>query len=375
MSSELILAPSDFVALLNQTLEVAYPSVIIEGELTNFRLSKNKWLYFDLQDELASVKFFGAIYNLPGPLEDGLKVRVIGSPRLHPRFGFSINIQNIALAGEGSIKKAAQLLRAKLDAEGLFAPERKRPLPALPKKIGLITAGNSAAYGDFIKILDERWGGITVNLADIYVQGAKAPAQIIWAIEYFNELPDLPEVLVITRGGGSAEDLAAFSDERVVRAVAASRIPTVVAVGHEIDISLAELAADLRASTPSNAAQLLVPERSQAMSALASLSSSLQNSVADALNSHGEQLANNSALLKDQMSSLLKDTETNLSASQKLVKLFDPYAALRRGYAVIKKGSRYVTSIKQLKPSDLLAIQLADGTIGAKVERGRSGKA
>src|SRR6266404_7913403 len=140
---DIILSPSDFVSLLNQTLEVAYPSVVIEGELANFRISKNKWLYFDLQDEQASVKFFGTVYNLPGPLEDGLKIQVVGYPRLHPRFGFSINVQSLAPVGEGSIKKAADLLRAKLEAEGLFDPDRKRLLPALPQTIGLITAASS----------------------------------------------------------------------------------------------------------------------------------------------------------------------------------------------------------------------------------------
>src|SRR6266404_7384243 len=183
---DIILSPSDFVSLLNQTLEVAYPSVTIEGELSNFRVSKNRWLYFDLHDEQASVKFFGTVYNLPGPLEDGLKIRVVGSPRMHPRFGFSVNVSSISPVGEGSIKKAAQLLQAKLTAEGLFDSARKRLLPATPETIGLITAGNSAAYADFIKILNERWGGVEVQLADVYVQGAQAPAQIVQAIEYFN---------------------------------------------------------------------------------------------------------------------------------------------------------------------------------------------
>jgi exodeoxyribonuclease VII large subunit len=230
----LILSPSEFVALLNQTLEAAYSLVIIEGELSEFRVSKSRWVYFNLKDDQSSVKFFGTVYNLPGPLEDGLNVQVIGSPRLHPRFGFSVNIQSITPVGEGSIKKAADLLHAKLEAEGLFAPERKRPLPLVPQTIGLITAAGSAGYSDFIKILNERWGGVQISLADVYVQGQQAPPQIVRAIEYFNELPVLPEVLVITRGGGSLEDLASFNDERVIRAVAASRIPTLVAVGHEL---------------------------------------------------------------------------------------------------------------------------------------------
>ena len=146
-----VLAPADFVALLNQTLEFAYPLVTIEGELSNFRVSKGRWVYFDLQDEAASVKFFGTVYNLPWPLEDGLKIRVVGSPRLHPRFGFSVNITSIAPVGEGSIKKAADLLAAKLQAEGLFDEDRKRRLPEIPARIGGIMLEDRARGQIFVR--------------------------------------------------------------------------------------------------------------------------------------------------------------------------------------------------------------------------------
>src|SRR5581483_12363015 len=157
MPTEIIFTPADFIAALNQTLEFAYPSVVIEGELSNFRVSKNRWVYFDLKDELASVPLFGTVYSLPGPLEDGLTIRVVGMPRMHPRFGFSVNFQSILPVGEGSLKKAADLLLQKLSAEGLFEPERKRPLPQIPETIGLVTAAGSAAAADFEKILNERW--------------------------------------------------------------------------------------------------------------------------------------------------------------------------------------------------------------------------
>jgi exodeoxyribonuclease VII large subunit len=219
MQEELIFSPAEFVAVLNQTLEYAYPLVAIEGEISSFKVSKNRWVYFDLKDEEASVRFFGTVYSLPGPLEDGMTVRVIGSPRLHARFGFSVNFQSILPVGQGELKKAADLLFKKLEAEGLFAPERKRLLPYLPKKIALITASDSAAAADFSKILNERWGGVEILLADVYVQGEQAPMQIVQAVEHLNQLSEVPEVLVITRGGGSAEDLSAFNDERVVRAV------------------------------------------------------------------------------------------------------------------------------------------------------------
>jgi exodeoxyribonuclease VII large subunit len=366
---DLVLTPADFVALLNQTLEFAYPSVIIEGELSNFRVSKNRWLYFDLQDEQASVKFFGTVYNLPGPLEDGLKIRVVGSPRLHPRFGFSVNVVSISAVGEGSIKKAAQLLQAKLTAEGLFEPARKRLLPAIPETIGLITAGNLAAYGDFIKILGERWGGVEVQLADVYVQGTQSPLQIVRAIEYFNERPALPDVLIITRGGGSAEDLAAFSDERVVRAVAASRIPTLVAIGHEIDTSLAELAADQRASTPTNAAQLAVPNRAEVIAGLRAAGNSLGASLSQDFQLAIANTVQSREYLTARVKVLLSDNQSLLISNRKLMGVFDPAAALKRGYAIASKGGAHISSIKQLKLNDQLAVQLSDGRIDSKITK------
>jgi exodeoxyribonuclease VII large subunit len=363
-----ILAPSEFVALLNQTLELAYPLVVIEGELINFRVSKNRWVYFDLQDDGASVKFFGTVYNLPGPLEDGMVMQVIGSPRLHPRFGFSVNVQSMAPVGQGSIKKAADLLRAKLEAEGLFEPARKRPLPPVPQTIGLITAGSSAAYADFIKILNERWGGVDIWLADVYVQGQQAPLQIVKAIEHFNSQPNLPDVLVVTRGGGSAEDLAAFNDERVVRAVAASRIPTLVAVGHEVDISLAELAADLRASTPTNAAQLAVPSKHEAIAELKAIRSNLNTVAVQNFELSIRDAQDSSKYLTSQVNLLLKNLQNELFSNRKLVNVFDPRAALKRGYAIVSRQGRHISSINKVSLGDKLSVQLSDGTIGAKVE-------
>lgn len=363
-----ILSPADFVALLNQTLEIAYPFVIIEGELSNFKVSKNRWVYFDLQDEIASVRFFGTVYVLPGPLEDGLKIRVVGSPRMHPRFGFSVNIQSISPVGAGSIKKAADLLKAKLQAEGLFDLERKRPLPSIPTTIGLITAAGSAAYTDFIKILNERWGGVEVWLADVYVQGAQAPHQIVRAIEYFNEMPKLPDVLVVTRGGGSAEDLASFNDERVVRAVSASRIPTLVAVGHEVDVSLAELAADMRASTPTNSAQVVVPDKKQILSELASLKKSLERGVQEHFLNANRQLIEDKKYLSSQAASFLDSTAGDIKEMRKLASIFDPDAALKRGYAIVSKAGKHISSVRDVKAGDKLSVKMSDGTISTKVE-------
>ncbi len=364
---DVILSPTDFVALLNQTLEFAYPVVAIEGELSGFRVAKNRWVYFDLKDEVSSVSFFGTVYQLPGPLQDGLMLRVAGTPRMHPKFGFSINIQSVIPIGEGSIKKAADLVRLKLEKEGLFEPSRKRALPVFPRTIGLITAAKSAAYADFMKILSERWGGLEVLLADTYVQGEQAPSQIVQAIEYFNESKDLPDILVITRGGGSAEDLAAFNDERVVRAVAASRAPTIVAVGHEVDESLAELAADARASTPTNAAQIAVPDKRHELIGLKNTRNLAAAAVEDVYENCLQQFASTENLLAGSMELILRTEQERLAANRRLAALFDPRAALKRGYAIVRRGSSHITKTGQVKKGDELNIQVSDGKINAKV--------
>src|SRR4051812_38117160 len=196
---------SEFVAVLNQTFEYAFPDVVVTGELLNFRVSKNKWVYFDLKDDEASVRCFGTVYHLPGPLEDGMLLNVRAMPRLHPQFGFSLNVTNISPAGAGSIRKAADLLQAKLVAEGLFDPERKRPLPYPPAHIGLVTSGESAAYADFNKIINARWSGLQITHVDVQVQGEAAPAQIVDALDQLNTMAEPPEVIVLIRGGGSAE--------------------------------------------------------------------------------------------------------------------------------------------------------------------------
>jgi exodeoxyribonuclease VII large subunit len=358
---------SEFVALLNQTLEYAYPNVVITGELANLRVSKNRWVYFDLKDELATVKFFGTVYQLPGPLEDGMLLKVRGQPRLHQLYGFSVNVMSIQPTGEGTIKRAAELLRVKLMAEGLFEESRKRGLPYPPARIGLVASKQSAAYADFIKILDARWQGVTIELVDVQVQGEAAPAQIVGAIEQFNARAEPPEVVVLIRGGGSAEDLAAFSTEQVTRAVASSRVPTLVAIGHEIDLSLAELAADRRASTPSNAAELLVPDRTQARLAL-------QNTV-EQLHQTGRrqfQLANSHLQLQatgieQKTRQILSQAAAAVKNQSQLLDALNPQAILRRGYAIVRQGGQPVRSTRALSTGGIVDVQVSDGGFTATV--------
>lgn len=363
MNGEVILGVSDFVAIFNQTINYAYPSVTILGELANFRISKNRWVYFDLKDEAASVKFFGSVYTLKTPLEDGMLIKVVGTPQLHQQFGFSITVQSIELSGEGTIERAARLLEAKLTKEGLFDPMRKRSVSLPPTKIGLITSSESAAYSDFMKILNERWGGVRVQLYDVQVQGEDAPRQIVEAIAACNSYVDPADIIVVTRGGGSADDLQAFSTEQVTRAIATSRIPTMVAIGHERDISLAEMAADYRASTPSNAAQMLVPEREQVIK---SLHDTWQLIVREFLNRSKEERQFIREEIRVTAVELLNQIETekhNLKNIRQLLSALHPEQLLKRGYAIVRNGNTVVKSVKNIKKDTELSVQLQDGTL------------
>jgi exodeoxyribonuclease VII large subunit len=367
MDEFLTVSVSEFVDLVNQTYEIAFPSVTIVGELANFRVSKNRWVYFDLKDENAQVKFFGTVYMLPGPLEDGMMLQVRGTPRMHPLYGFSVTAQAIRPVGEGAIKKASELLQAKLTAEGLFDAERKRILPAIPERIGLIASRESAAYIDFMKIINARWGGLTIEFIDVQVQGEIAPAQIVSALQQFNQLQSPPEVIVITRGGGSAEDLQAFSTEQVTRAVALSRIPTLVAIGHERDISLAELAADLRASTPSNAAELLVPDRNELLGRVHELARSMHIEIDNLLADAREGLLRAVDQSTQAVNRLIEKSRTDVARYKQLLTVLSPEAALQRGYALVRSGGQVVRSVRSVKPGDVVDIQVQNGMIIANV--------
>lgn len=368
MNQELILSVSDFVAVFNQTLEFAYPTVSIVGELSNFKVSKGKWVYFDLKDKSSSVRFFGTVYALPGPLEDGMKLQVTGVPRLHNLFGFSVNVQHIKAVGEGSIKKAAVLLQAKLTAEGLFDPSRKRPLPYPPQKIGLVASGESAAYVDFVKILGQRWGGIEIIHADVQVQGESAPAQIAAAIEQLNASQNA-DVIVITRGGGSADDLQAFSTEAVVRAVAGSRTPTLVAIGHEVDTSLAEMAADVWASTPSNAAEILVPDRISVISLQESYLKQIVQNLQNTIDTIRSQFSRSSETFGQIIVKSITHERHQLAVAGQVLHGYDPRRILKQGYASVYFGGNMVRSVHQVQKGNDVIIHLADGDAEAQITK------
>lgn len=360
----MVFGVSDFVAVFNQTLEYAYPSVSIEGELANVRVSRGKWVYFDLKDEYSSVKCFGTIYQLPGPVEDGMRVRIVAAPRLHQLYGFSLNISQMMPVGEGSIKKAADLLLLKLEKEGLFDEARKRPLPYAPSRIALVTSPESAAYKDFLKILKARWSGVAIQLFDTQVQGEQGVIDVVSALERVSQLDPLPEVVIVTRGGGSADDLAVFSTEQVVRAVAASRVPTLVAIGHEIDVSLAELAADVRASTPSNAAEILVPDKKSVAKELISLQKDLADGVSRLVESEQQTLIYITNQLVDYMQAALASSIDRLKQDKNTLELLSPQATMKRGYAIVRSvGGNVVRTVAQATTEQRMSLEFADGTL------------
>jgi len=381
-----VISVSDLVSLINQTLDYAYPVVLVEGEVANFRVSKGRWAYFDLKDANSTVRFFASVYTLNSPIEDGMMLKVTGNPRLHNLYGFSVTVQSVELSGEGTIKRAQELLKAKLDDEGLFADDRKRDLPKYPKKIGLVTSSQAAAYTDFIKIINQRWGGLEISLIDVQVQGEPAVKQIVNAINQYSTMAETVDVVVVIRGGGSPEDLAAFSAEPVVRAVAASRIPTIVGIGHEQDISLAELAADQRASTPTNAAQMVVPDRQEVISGINYLLSNMNNSfmTLTTVNNHKidvalQRIANQLAAparkiddldqaLSTALNLILQSNSNKLDGLSQTLGSLDPKSVLKRGYSLVRtEAGEVVKNSKQLNAGSSVVLEFGQGKANAEV--------
>ena len=354
-----IFSVSDFIAVLNQTIEYAYPSVEIEGEVSSFKVNQGKFIFFDIKDKTGSIGCFMTVWQMRVPIEDGMKIIVSAVPKLTQWGKFSLTIKTVRPSGEGAIKKSFELLKLKLENEGLFATERKRQLPLIPEHIAVISSTQAAGYADFIKILGDRWGGVKVDVAHVQVQGASAPDQIIKAINYFNQQEQLPEVIVIIRGGGSADDLSAFNDEPLVRAIASSRIPTLVGVGHEIDESLADLAADVRASTPSNAAQILVPDRAEIIRAVHTQVRSLLPRVLQSINQQKQAINTLLTTALETIENTINVGLNRLDSLKNVLAQLNPETILARGYALIRGD---------IKIGAIVEIETYKNIIGAEIK-------
>lgn len=364
------LTVSGCLALINQTLEFAYPAVLVEGEVNSFKVNRDKYVFFDLKDDQSSLGCFMTVWQLRMPLEDGMRVQVIASPKLTAWGKFSLTVREIRPIGAGSIKKSADILQAKLEKEGLFNPERKRPLPPLPSSIGLIASAESAGYIDFLTIIGARWGGIDITVANVQVQGMGAAEQIKRAIEHFNSSSSPPEILVIVRGGGSADDLSTFNDEPLVRAVAASAIPILAGVGHEIDVSLVDMAADVRAATPSNAAEILTPDRRELISLINSTVGRIQERTIARLRDARQLTEQFAPKAIKHLIRQLSRSQQLISQQRRLLEQLSPKSALRRGYALIKHDGKLVgrDQQKKLTVGNRLQIELEYIMIKAGVE-------
>ena len=378
---EMAFTPTEFVGVVNQTLEYAYSSVTIVGEVASFKVNQGKWVFFDLKDEESSVSCFMTLWSLRQPLEDGMKVMVRCVPKVTKWGKFSLTVSQVMPVGEGSLKKAYEMLKKKLASEGLFDPAKKRPLPEDLTKLGVISSTQAAGYADFIKIINARWGGIKVEVAHTQVQGMDAPDQIIRALKYFNERGDV-QVIAILRGGGSADDLSCFNDEKLAREIASSRIPVITGIGHEVDESLCDLVADKVASTPSNAAEILTKDRKEEKARLMKL----MTKTGQTLTQNIEQALNDNRMKVKRISSgiMVKYIEPMLAHSQeavrgcldkiksehlvvsnaisqkiKLLEALNPEKVLARGYAILAG---------KISPGELIGITTLEKEIKAEIK-------
>jgi len=349
------------------------PTLWIEGEVTELR-RQERWqsVFFTLKDPdggatLAVQMPRGQFDALELGLEEGEVVHVFGRAELYEQRGeLRLKALTIERFGLGAHLAALERLKKKLAAEGLFAAGRKRPLPRYPRLIGLVTGNDAAAKRDVLTHIVQRFPPANVVVAETYVQGTRAPAAIATAIG------DLcrrgADVIVLARGGGSFEDLLPFSDERVVRAVARCAVPVVSAVGHEQDVPLCDLAADVRASTPTAAARLVVPDIVELRGRLLRSREGLHRGARRAAERHAERLATLHERLQRAPVLALERRRARLDTAHARLIALSPSATLERGYAIVRRGDAVVRAPSDVAPGDALEVRVAEGSFGARVE-------
>ncbi|MES1934131.1 exodeoxyribonuclease VII large subunit [Salinisphaera shabanensis T35B1] len=301
--SRIVFSVSELNASVRQLLEHSYGLLWVEGEISNLARPRSGHLYFSLKDGDAQVRaalFRGKARLMRTPLADGDQVRVRARVSLYAARGdYQLIVEHVEPAGDGALRRAFEQLKARLDAEGLFAVERKRALPAAPARIGVIASATGAAIRDVLSVVSRRFPLGAVRIYPVPVQGDAAPPAIVKALTLASERADC-DVLLLVRGGGSLEDLWAFNDENVARAIVASRVPVISGVGHEVDVTIADFAADVRAATPSAAAELVCPDLGARAQALPRLADQLNRRMAVRLQHAGQRLATLDARLARQ---------------------------------------------------------------------------
>jgi exodeoxyribonuclease VII large subunit len=350
------------------------PSVWVEGEVTELRRQAGwQTVFFTLKDLedgscLPVTMPRGSFDGLRLDLADGARVHVFGRPELYEARGqFKLRALSIEPLGLGDMLARLERLKVKLAAEGLFATERKRSLPAFPRRIGLLTGNEAAAKRDFTTAVEARFPAASLVVAQTYVQGPQAAAAIATTLARLAAEPGV-DVVVLARGGGSFEDLLPFNDERVVRAVATSPVPVVTAVGHEQDTPLCDLAADVRASTPTAAARLVVPDEGELRERLVRLRTSLARETGRTVVKARERLDLEHARLRRAPRLLLERRRSSLEHAAGRLRALSPDATLARGYAIVRGTGGIVRAAGSLGPGDRVDVRVAEGGFGARVE-------
>ena len=388
------LTVSEITRQIKLSLEQRFPRVWVQGEISNFKHHTSGHLYFTLKDEGAQISAVmwrsraEALLFLP---EAGMKVIARGSITVYPpRGNYQLDVDQLTPVGIGELQLAFERLKRKLAAEGLFDEDHKKPIPEFPESIGIITSQSGAALQDMRSVLARRFPAVEVVLAPVRVQGVGAAEEIVQAIAEINRYGKV-DVIILGRGGGSLEDLWAFNEEIVARAIYASRIPIISAVGHEIDFSISDFVADLRAPTPSAAAELVVHDRAELLELLRNYCytmrgsleeklSTLRDRVQGLLSSYSfnrpKDLLRESAQRVDELersltlkfSHLVQLLHQSQLTLQHRLEALNPKNVLRRGYALVRKEGDLITSARSLGEGDDATIQFHDGTVETKVQ-------
>lgn len=358
---------------IKDALEAEFGGVAVRGEISNLARPRSGHLYFSLKDNQASVRVVmwkSDAQRLPFDLSDGLAVKLVGRVTVYsPRGEYQIIAQAVEPEGMGAQELAFRQLFARLSAEGLFDPDRKRPLPRFPQRIAVVTSPTGAAVRDLLQVTSRRWMGTDVVIVPTRVQGIGAGREIAAALQLAGLVPEV-EVVVVARGGGSAEDLGPFNDERVVRAIAGCPVPVVAAVGHEIDVTLADLVADRRALTPSEAGELVVPDAAEIAMHLDRLGQALHHAGAGRLHDARSRLDALARALHDAARQSQERRRHRLDRLKSSLEALNPQAVLARGYSLTltEDGRTVVRNPSQTPPGAIIHSLLASGRITSRVE-------
>ncbi len=368
-----ICSVSQLTARIKNVLETDFSDVALVGEVSNLARPRSRHVYLSLKDESAQIKaviWKSVASRLPFDLADGLSVRVWGELSVYaPRGDYQVSIRRIEPEGIGALELAFRQRFEKLKAEGLFDPDRKRPLPRFPRRIVVVTSPTGAAIRDFLQVTGRRWSATEILIAPAKMQGAGSAQEVARAIELANRV-DGADLIVVTRGGGSLEDLWTFNEEVVARAIAGSSLPVVSAIGHEVDVTLADHAADFRALTPSEAGERVVPDAREVRQALDRLQTRLLRDARDRLADARQGLDDLSTGLDRGLRRQVDDRRHRVARLAGKLEALSPLAVLARGYALalIPGETRPLTNANQVQPGDSIEVRLADGSIVATVE-------